>query len=137
MNIHEYQAKELLAKFGVPVPAGYAAFTADEAAAAAEKLPGPIYVVKAQIHAGGRGKGKFVGAAPDAKGGVRLARSIDEVRQHASEMLGKTLVTVQTGPAGKEVGRVYITDGVDIAKELYLSMLVDRGTGHIAIIAST
>ncbi|MCH8684639.1 ADP-forming succinate--CoA ligase subunit beta [Pedomonas mirosovicensis] len=137
MNIHEYQAKELLAKFGVPVPAGYAAFTADEAAAAAEKLPGPIYVVKAQIHAGGRGKGKFVGAAPDAKGGVRLARSIDEVRQHASEMLGKTLVTVQTGPAGKEVGRVYITDGVDIAKELYLSMLVDRATGHVAVIAST
>lgn len=137
MNIHEYQAKELLAKFGVPVPAGFAAFTADEAAAAAEKLPGPIYVVKAQIHAGGRGKGKFVGAAPDAKGGVRLAKSIDEVRQHASEMLGKTLVTVQTGPAGKEVGRVYITDGVDIAKELYLSMLVDRATGHVAIIAST
>src|SRR5690606_30206178 len=137
MNIHEYQAKELLAKFGVPVPAGYAAFTADEAAAAAEKLPGPIYVVKAQIHAGGRGKGKFVGAAPDAKGGVRLAKSIEEVRQHASEMLGQTLVTVQTGPAGKEVGRVYITDGVDIAKELYLSMLVDRATGHIAIIAST
>ena len=137
MNIHEYQAKELLAKFGAPVPAGYAAFTVEEAAAAAEKLPGPLYVVKAQIHAGGRGKGKFVGAAPDAKGGVRLSKSIDEVKKNASEMLGQTLVTIQTGPAGKEVNRLYVTDGADIAKEYYLSMLVDRATGRIAIVAST
>ena len=137
MNIHEYQAKELLAKFGVPVPAGYAAFSADEAAAAAGKLPGPLYVVKAQIHAGGRGKGKFVGAAPEAKGGVRLSKSVDEVKKNAGEMLGQTLVTVQTGPAGKEVNRLYITDGADIAKEYYLSMLVDRATGRIAMVAST
>ena len=137
MNIHEYQAKELLAKFGVPVPAGFAAFSADEAAAAAGKLPGPLFVVKAQIHAGGRGKGKFVGAAPDAKGGVRLSKSVDEVRKNAGEMLGKTLVTVQTGPAGKDVNRLYVTDGADIAREYYLSMLVDRATGRIAIVAST
>ncbi len=137
MNIHEYQAKELLAKFGVPVPTGYAAFSADEAAAAAAKLPGPLYVVKAQIHAGGRGKGKFVGAAPDAKGGVRLSKTVDEVKKNATEMLGHTLVTVQTGPAGKEVNRLYVTDGADIEKEFYLSMLVDRKTGRIAIVAST
>ena len=137
MNIHEYQAKELLAKFGVPVPAGFAAFSAEEAATAAGKLPGPLFVVKAQIHAGGRGKGKFVGAAPDAKGGVRLSKSVDEVRKNAGEMLGKTLVTVQTGPAGKDVNRLYVTDGADIAREYYLSMLVDRATGRIAIVAST
>jgi succinyl-CoA synthetase beta subunit len=137
MNIHEYQGKELLAKFGVAVPAGYAALTVDEAVEAAGKLPGPLYVVKAQIHAGGRGKGKFKGAAPDAKGGVRLAKSIDEVKKNAEEMLGQTLVTIQTGEAGKEVNRLYITDGVDIAKEYYLSMLVDRKTGRIAMIVST
>jgi succinyl-CoA synthetase beta subunit len=137
MNIHEYQAKELLAKFGVPVPAGYAAMSVDEAVAAAEKLPGPLWVVKSQIHAGGRGKGKFKELGPDAKGGVRLARSIDEVREQASEMLGKTLVTVQTGPAGKKVQRLYITDGVDIAQEFYLALLVDRGSGRIAIVVST
>ena len=137
MNIHEYQAKELLAKFGVPVPAGHAALTVEEAVAAAEKLPGPLWVVKAQIHAGGRGKGKFKELGPDAKGGVRLARSIDEVRVAAEEMLGKTLVTVQTGAAGKQVQRLYITDGVDIAKEYYLALLVDRETGRVAVVAST
>ncbi len=137
MNIHEYQAKELLAKFGVPVPAGYAAMSVDEAAAAAGKLPGPLYVVKAQIHAGGRGKGKFKELGPDAKGGVRLARTVEEVRANAGEMLGKTLVTVQTGPQGKQVNRLYITDGVDIAKEFYLALLVERKTGRIAFVVST
>src|SRR6185295_1564391 len=137
MNIHEYQAKELLAKFGVPVPAGYAAMSVDEAVEAAQKLPGPLWVVKAQIHAGGRGKGKFKELGPDAKGGVRLARSLDEVRAAASEMLGNTLVTIQTGPAGKQVNRLYVTDGVDIEKEFYLALLVDRGTGRVAIVAST
>ena len=137
MNIHEYQAKELLATFGVPVPAGHAAMTADEAVAAAEQLPGPLWVVKAQIHAGGRGKGKFTELGPDAKGGVRLARSIEEVRTNAVEMLGKTLVTIQTGAEGKQVQRLYITDGVDIAKEFYLALLVDRETGRIAVVAST
>ncbi|HKX91254.1 MAG TPA: ADP-forming succinate--CoA ligase subunit beta [Sphingomicrobium sp.] len=137
MNIHEYQAKDLLAKYGVPVPAGHAAMSVDEAVAAAEKLPGPLWVVKAQIHAGGRGKGKFKELGPDAKGGVRLANSIDEVREHAAEMLGKTLVTVQTGPAGKQVQRLYVTDGVDIAREFYLALLIDRETGRIAIVAST
>ncbi len=137
MNIHEYQAKDLLAKFGVPVPAGHAAMSVDEAAAAAERLPGPLYVVKSQIHAGGRGKGRFRELGPDAKGGVRLAHSVDEVRAHAGEMLGKTLVTVQTGAEGKQVQRLYITDGVDIEKEFYLALLVDRGSGRIAIVAST
>jgi succinyl-CoA synthetase beta subunit len=137
MNIHEYQAKELLAKFGVPVPAGYPAMSADEAVEAAQRLPGPLWVVKAQIHAGGRGKGKFKELGESAKGGVRLAHSIDEVREHAGEMLGKTLVTVQTGPAGKQVQRLYITDGVDIQKEYYLALLVDRETGRIAVVAST
>ena len=137
MNIHEYQAKELLAKFGVPVPDGIAAMSVDEAVAASEKLPGPLYVVKAQIHAGGRGKGKFKELGPDAKGGVRLARSAEEVRTAASEMLGNTLVTIQTGPQGKQVSRLYVTDGVDIAREFYLALLVDRKTGRIAIVAST
>ncbi|MCL6683658.1 ADP-forming succinate--CoA ligase subunit beta [Sphingomonas alba] len=137
MNIHEYQAKELLAKFGVPVPAGHAAMSVDEAVEAAKRLPGPLWVVKAQIHAGGRGKGKFKELGPDAKGGVRLARSIDEVRANAEEMLGKTLVTIQTGPHGKQVQRLYITDGVDIEKEFYLALLVDRESGRIAIVAST
>jgi succinyl-CoA synthetase beta subunit len=137
MNIHEYQAKELLAKYGVPVPAGHSAMSADEAVEAAGKLPGPLWVVKAQIHAGGRGKGKFKELGPDAKGGVRLARSIDEVREHATEMLGNTLVTIQTGPQGKQVQRLYITDGVDIAKEFYLALLVDRESGRIALVAST
>jgi succinyl-CoA synthetase beta subunit len=137
MNIHEYQAKELLAKFGVPVPDGVAAMSVEEAVAASAKLPGPLYVVKAQIHAGGRGKGKFKELGPDAKGGVRLARTEDEVREAASEMLGNTLVTVQTGPQGKQVNRLYVTDGVDIDKEFYLALLVDRKTGRIAFVAST
>jgi succinyl-CoA synthetase beta subunit len=137
MNIHEYQAKELLAKYGVPVPAGFAAMSVEEAVEAARKLPGPLWVVKAQIHAGGRGKGRFKELGESAKGGVRLARSIDEVGENAAEMLGKTLVTIQTGPGGKQVQRLYITDGVDIAKEFYLALLVDRETGRIAIVAST
>ncbi|MBR0553079.1 ADP-forming succinate--CoA ligase subunit beta [Stakelama marina] len=137
MNIHEYQAKELLAKFGVPVPAGYAAMSVDEAVEASKKLPGPLYVVKAQIHAGGRGKGKFKELGPDAKGGVRLAKTEEEVRAAAKDMLGNTLVTVQTGEAGKQVNRLYVTDGVDIAKEFYLAVLVDRATGRVAMVAST
>jgi succinyl-CoA synthetase beta subunit len=137
MNIHEYQAKELLAKFGVPVPAGYAALTVDEAVEASKKLPGPLYVVKAQIHAGGRGKGKFKELGPDAKGGVRLAKTQDEVRAAAQDMLGNTLVTIQTGEAGKQVNRLYVTDGVDIAKEFYLALLVNRATGRVSMVAST
>ncbi|HSG56720.1 MAG TPA: ADP-forming succinate--CoA ligase subunit beta [Paracoccaceae bacterium] len=137
MNIHEYQGKELLAKFGIGIPAGVAALTVDEAVAAAQTLPGPLYVVKAQIHAGGRGKGTFKELGAEAKGGVRLAKSIDEVRASAAEMLGNTLVTIQTGDAGKQVNRLYVTDGVDIAAEYYLSMLVDRATGRVAMIVST
>ncbi|MFC4294027.1 ADP-forming succinate--CoA ligase subunit beta [Novosphingobium tardum] len=137
MNIHEYQAKELLAKYGVAVPTGYPAMNAEEAVAAAKKLPGPLYVVKAQIHAGGRGKGKFKELGADAKGGVRLAKSIDEVEANAREMLGNTLVTIQTGEAGKQVNRLYVTDGVDIAKEYYLALLVDRASGRVAMVVST
>ena len=137
MNIHEYQAKELLATFGVAVPTGYPAMSVEEAVAAAERLPGPLYVVKAQIHAGGRGKGKFKELAPDAKGGVRLTKSLDEVKAAAAEMLGNTLVTIQTGEHGKQVQRLYVTDGADIAKEFYLSMLVDRKTGRVAMVVST
>jgi succinyl-CoA synthetase beta subunit len=137
MNIHEYQAKELLAQHGIPVPAGHAALTVDEAVAAAEKLPGPLYIVKAQIHAGGRGKGKFKELGADAKGGVRLARTIEDVRTNAAEMLGNTLVTIQTGDEGKQVNRLYVTDGVDIAKEYYLAILVDRDSGRVAMVAST
>ncbi len=137
MNIHEYQAKELLAKFGVPVPAGFAALSVEEAVEASKKLPGPLYVVKAQIHAGGRGKGKFVELGPDAKGGVRLAKTEDEVRAAATDMLGNTLLTIQTGDAGKQVNRLYVTDGVDIAKEFYLALLVNRATGRVSMVAST
>ncbi len=137
MNIHEYQAKELLAKFGVAVPKGIAALTVAEAVAAAKSLPGPLYVVKAQIHAGGRGKGKFKELGPDAKGGVRLAKTLEDVEAHATEMLGNTLVTIQTGDAGKQVNRLYITDGVDIGSEYYLSMVVDRASGRVALIVST
>ncbi|MGD9812837.1 MAG: ADP-forming succinate--CoA ligase subunit beta, partial [Sphingobium sp.] len=137
MNIHEYQAKELLAKYGAPIAAGFAAFTVEDAVAAAGKLPGPLYVVKAQIHAGGRGKGKFKELGPDAKGGVRLAKTLDEVKAAATDMLGNTLVTVQTGPSGKQVNRLYITDGADIAKEFYLALLVDRASGRVAMVAST
>ena len=137
MNIHEYQAKELLAKYGIAVPTGYAAMSVEEAVDGAKKLPGPLYVVKAQIHAGGRGKGKFTELGPDAKGGVRLSKSVDEVEANAKEMLGNTLVTIQTGDEGKQVNRLYVTDGVDIAHEYYLSMLVDRATGKVAMIVST
>ena len=137
MNIHEYQAKELLAKFGVAVPAGIAALSVEEAVAAAKQLPGPLYVVKSQIHAGGRGKGKFKELGPDAKGGVRLAFNLDEVEAHAKDMLGNTLVTIQTGDAGKQVNRLYITDGADIKQEFYLALLVDRATSKIAVVAST
>ena len=137
MNIHEYQAKELLASFGVAIPLGFPAMSVDDAVAAAVKLPGPLYVVKAQIHAGGRGKGKFKELGADAKGGVRLSRSLEEVQANAKEMLGNTLVTVQTGEHGRQVNRLYVTDGADIAKEYYLSMLVDRTTGRIAMVVST
>ncbi|GAA5047669.1 MULTISPECIES: ADP-forming succinate--CoA ligase subunit beta [Erythrobacteraceae] len=137
MNIHEYQAKELLAKFGIGVPTGYPAMSVEEAVEGAKKLPGPLYVVKAQIHAGGRGKGKFSELPADAKGGVRLAKSIEHVEQDAKDMLGNTLVTVQTGDAGKQVNRLYVTDGVDIAKEYYLSMVIDRETSRVAMIVST
>jgi succinyl-CoA synthetase beta subunit len=136
MNIHEYQAKELLKRHGVPVPDGHVAWTADEAVAAAAKLPGPVYVVKSQIHAGGRGAGHFADD-PNGKGGVRLARSIDEVRATATAMLGHALVTKQTGPAGRSVHRVYVEAGSDIERELYLSLLVDRETGRVTVIAST
>jgi succinyl-CoA synthetase beta subunit len=137
MNIHEYQGKAVLAAYGAPVSAGYPAMSVAEAVEAAKKLPGPLYVVKSQIHAGGRGKGKFKELGPDAKGGVRLAFSIDEVEKHAKEMLGNTLVTLQTGPAGKQVNRLYIEDGSDIEKEFYLSMLVDRETSRVAFVVST
>ncbi|NBC36925.1 ADP-forming succinate--CoA ligase subunit beta [Novosphingobium sp. FSY-8] len=137
MNVHEYQAKELLAKFGVAIPAGHAALTVEEAVAAAKQLPGPLYVVKSQIHAGGRGKGKFKELPADAKGGVRLAFNLDEVESHAKEMLGNTLVTIQTGEAGKQVNRLYVTDGVDIAHEYYLSLVVDRKSSRVSFIVST
>jgi succinyl-CoA synthetase beta subunit len=137
MNLHEYQGKAILKEFGVPIAAGVAAFTAEEAVAAAKTLPGPVYVVKSQIHAGGRGKGKFKELSPDAKGGVRIAKSIDEVGTFAKEMLGHTLVTVQTGPAGKPVNRLYIEDGSDILREFYLSVLVDRVTSRVSFVVST
>jgi succinyl-CoA synthetase beta subunit len=136
MNIHEHQAKELYRQYGVPTPNGFAAFSVAEAVEAARKLPGPVWVVKAQIHAGGRGKGKFKEALAGDKGGVRLAKSIKEVETFAQEMLGKTLVTVQTGAAGRIVNRLYIEDGSQIARELYLSALVDRASSRIAFIAS-
>ena len=137
MNIHEYQGKAAAEALGAPVADGVAVFKASEAEAAAKKLPGPLYVVKSQIHAGGRGKGKFKELAPDAKGGVRLAKSVDDVVANVNEMLGKTLVTKQTGPAGKQVNRLYIEDGADIERELYLSILVDRSVGRIAFVVST
>ncbi|MGE8940329.1 ADP-forming succinate--CoA ligase subunit beta [Leptospira interrogans] len=136
MNIHEYQAKELYRQYGVSTPKGIAAFTVEEAVKAAQQLPGPVWVVKAQIHAGGRGKGKFKEAAAGDKGGVRLAKSIDEVKAFAEQMLGSTLVTVQTGPAGRVVKRLYVEDGSQIERELYLSALVDRATSRISFIAS-
>ncbi len=137
MNIHEYQAKQVLKGFGVPVADGVAITSADQAEAAAKQLPGPLWVVKSQIHAGGRGKGKFKELGPDAKGGVRLAFSIEDVVKNARDMLGNTLVTAQTGEAGKQVNRLYIEDGADIARELYLSILVDRAVGQVAFVVST
>jgi succinyl-CoA synthetase beta subunit len=136
MNIHEYQAKQLLAKYGVAVLHGGVAYTAAEAERVAEGLPGPVWVVKAQIHAGGRGKGKFKGHESEG-GGVRVVKSADAVKVAAKAMLGETLVTHQTGPAGKQVRRVYIEEGCDIKRELYLGMLVDRATGKITLMAST
>lgn len=136
MNIHEYQAKQLLAKYGVAVPKGGVAYTADEAAKIAEDLGGPVWVVKSQIHAGGRGAGRFKGDDND-KGGVRVVKSVDEVRDSVDAMLHKILVTKQTGDEGKEVKRVYIEEGCDIARELYLGILIDRATSRVTIMAST
>ena len=139
MNIHEYQGKALLDKYGVAVPKGKVAYTPDEAVAAAEELGGPVWVVKSQIHAGGRGAGRFKDDpdGPDGgRGGVRVVKSIDDVRSEAGAMLGQVLVTKQTGPAGKEVKRIYIEDGCDIARELYLGMLIDRASSRITIMAS-
>jgi succinyl-CoA synthetase beta subunit len=137
MNIHEYQGKQLLKSYGLPVADGVAIFKPEEAEPAAKSLPGPLYVVKSQIHAGGRGKGRFKELGADAKGGVRLAKSVDDVVANASEMLGRTLVTKQTGPAGKQVNRLYIEDGADIDRELYLSILVDRSVGRVSFVVST
>jgi succinyl-CoA synthetase beta subunit len=137
MNIHEYQAKAVLRAFAVPVASGFAALTPEEAVDAARKLGGPLWVVKSQIHAGGRGKGRFKEASAGEKGGVRLARAIDEVGTFAKEMLGATLVTVQTGLHGKQVNRLYIEDGANIDKEFYLSALVDRETSRVAFVLST
>ena len=137
MNIHEHQAKALLKEYGAPVSQGVAIFDPSEALAAATALPGPVYVVKSQIHAGGRGKGRFKELSESAEGGVRLARSVDDVVAYANEMLGNTLVTKQTGPAGKQVNRLYIEDGADIARELYLSILVDRENGRVSFVVST
>ena len=136
MNIHEYQAKELLRRYGVAVLEGHVAWNAEEAAAAAAKLPGPVYVVKSQIHAGGRGAGRFK-EDPNGKGGVRVVKSVADVKAAADAMIGKILVTKQTGPAGKLVSRVYVEDGCDIARELYLGLLVDRATSRLTIMAST
>ena len=136
MNIHEYQAKELLRRYGVAVPQGKVAWTAEDAVEAARTLPGPVFVVKSQIHAGGRGAGRFA-HDPNGKGGVRVVKSLDAVREAAAAMIGKVLVTKQTGEAGRAVSRVYVEEGCDIARELYLSLLVDRATGRVTIIAST
>jgi len=137
MNIHEYQAKQLLKSFGAPVSAGVPILTSDDIDAAIEALPGPVYVVKSQIHAGGRGKGRFKELGADAQGGVRVSFSADEARANAHEMLGNTLVTQQTGPAGKQVNRLYLEDGAQIDSELYLSILVDRETSRVSFVAST
>ncbi len=136
MNIHEYQAKDLFRQFGVPTPKGIPAFTVAEAMTAAQALPGPVWVVKAQIHAGGRGKGRFKEADAGSAGGVRLARSHDEVRAYAQQMLGSTLVTVQTGDAGRVVKRLYVEDGSQIERELYLSAVVERAASRVSFIVS-
>jgi succinyl-CoA synthetase beta subunit len=137
VNIHEYQAKALLRSYGAPVSDGRVVYKADEAKTKAGEMDGPLWVVKAQIHAGGRGKGKFLEASAGEKGGVRIARSVEEAANHAAVMLGRTLVTHQTGPAGKTVGRIYIEDGADIARELYLALLVDRQSSSISFVVST
>lgn len=136
MNIHEYQAKALLGRFGVAVPRGGVAYSPQEARKVAEGLGGPVYVVKSQIHAGGRGAGRFKGN-PEGKGGVRVVKSIDEVEKNAAEMLGHVLITKQTGPAGREVKRVYVEEGCDIKRELYLGILIDRATSRVTVMAST
>ena len=137
MNIHEYQAKALLRQYGAPVSDGRIVMKADEAKTAASEMDGPLWVVKAQIHAGGRGKGSFKEAEAGEKGGVRLAKSVEEAEELTRQMLGRTLVTHQTGPAGKQVNRIYIEDGSDIARELYLALLVDRQTSRVSFVAST
>ncbi|MGH6681338.1 MAG: ATP-grasp domain-containing protein, partial [Bradyrhizobium sp.] len=137
MNIHEYQAKALLSEFGVPISKGMPALRAEDAETAVKAVPGPVWVVKSQIHAGGRGKGRFKEASAGDKGGVRLARSVEEARQFVKQMLGATLVTVQTGPNGKQVNRLYIEEGSDIEKELYLSLLVNRETSEVSFVVST
>ncbi|MFD1881979.1 ADP-forming succinate--CoA ligase subunit beta [Paracoccus pacificus] len=137
MNIHEYQAKALLKQYGAPVSDGRVVLKADEAKRAAGELDGPLWVVKAQIHAGGRGKGHFAEKEAGEKGGVRLAKSPTEAEELTRQILGRTLITHQTGPAGKQVNRVYIEDGSDIERELYLALLVDRGTSRISFVAST
>ncbi|MDF1802912.1 ADP-forming succinate--CoA ligase subunit beta [Thalassovita sp.] len=137
MNIHEYQAKALLREYGAPVSDGRVVLKAEDAKTAAGELDGPLWVVKAQIHAGGRGKGSFKEAEAGEKGGVRLAKSVEEAAEEAKKMLGKTLVTHQTGPAGKQVNRIYIEDGSDIERELYLAFLVDRQTSRVSIVSST
>jgi len=137
MNIHEYQAKGLLRSYGAPLGDGRVVLRAEEAKTAAGALDGPVWVVKAQIHAGGRGKGRFREADAGEKGGVRIARSVEEAEAEAKRMLGRTLVTHQTGPAGKQVGRIYIEDGSDIARELYLALLIDRNASRISFVCST
>src|ERR1700737_2554815 len=137
MNIHEYQAKALLHEFGVPISRGMPVLRAADSDVAAKTLPGPIWVVKSQIHAGGRGKGKFKEASAGDKGGGRIAKSVTEVNEFAREMLGATLVTVQTGPHGKQVNRLYIEEGSDIDKEFYLSILVNRETSEVSFVVST
>src|ERR1700743_1182308 len=137
MNIHEYQAKALLSEFGVPISRGGPGLKGPEAGAAAKARPGPIWVVKSQIHAGGRGKGKFKEASAGDKGGVRIAKSVAEVSEFAKQMLGATLVTVQTGPHGKQVNRLYIEEGSDIDQEFYLSILVNRETSESSFVVST
>src|SRR5437660_3150752 len=137
MNIHEYQAKAVLSEFGVPVPRGIAVLRAADAVAAANELGGPVWVVKSQIHAGGRGKGRFKEKEAGGNGGVRIAKSAAEAATFAGEMLGRTLVTVQTGPAGKHVNRVYLEVGANIVREFYLSLLVDRSVSRVAFVVST
>jgi succinyl-CoA synthetase beta subunit len=137
MNIHEYQAKALLRSYGAPVSDGRVVLKAEDAKTAAGELDGPLWVVKAQIHAGGRGKGSFKEADAGEKGGVRLAKSVEEAAAEAKKMLGRTLVTHQTGPAGKQVNRIYIEDGSGISRELYLALLVDRQTSRISFVCST